>query len=311
MPGWAGPAPFVRLFYGAPFFFVWTDDEGGEQGDPLMPALFALALAPALRSFQEELHPGEQVRAFVDDSVTTSPARIASVLSRLEHHLFASLHIRLHAGKTRVWNSAGVRPPHLPPPPEGSATWVGNPPCLHKTVVCVSLAAPWERTSASLRSSSTFPCSSVLSSSCSLAYMTCKSGGYCCCSVRLLACTTVFGCLFFFAFHLRVQLCSLPNTTATFCAASPSCFTLFPAMPIHSPSADLVSAVRLSTRQLPTSPPGLTRLGHSESVSLTPVTPSLACLMTQHLPRCLSSPCNSPLSLQTPTSLWTLLEAGC
>ena len=36
-------------------------------------------------------------------------------------------------------------------------------------------------------------------------------------------------------------------------------------MPIHSPSADLVSAVRLSTRQLPTSPPGLTRLGHSES----------------------------------------------
>ena len=95
-----------------------------------MPALFALALAPALRSFQEELHPGEQVRAFVDDIyVTTSPARIASVLSRLEHHLFASLRIRLHAGKTRVlWNSAGVRPPHLPPPPEGSATWVGNPP---------------------------------------------------------------------------------------------------------------------------------------------------------------------------------------
>ena len=130
--------PFVRLFYGAPSSFVWTDDEGvshlvsqgegGEQGDPLMPALFALALAPALRSFQEELHPGEHVRAFLDDIyVTTSPARTAPVLSRLEHHLFASLHIRLHAGKTRVWNSAGVRPPHLPPPPEGSTTWVGDP----------------------------------------------------------------------------------------------------------------------------------------------------------------------------------------
>ncbi|OLP88256.1 hypothetical protein AK812_SmicGene30452 [Symbiodinium microadriaticum] len=47
--------PFVRLCYGAPSTFVWTDDEGvshlvsqgegGEQGDPLMPALFALALA--------------------------------------------------------------------------------------------------------------------------------------------------------------------------------------------------------------------------------------------------------------------------
>ena len=39
-----------------------SQGEGGEQGDPLMPALFALALAPAPRSFQEELHPGEHVR---------------------------------------------------------------------------------------------------------------------------------------------------------------------------------------------------------------------------------------------------------
>jgi len=47
--------PFVRVFYGAPCTFVWTDDEGvthlvcqaegGEQGDPLMPALFALGLS--------------------------------------------------------------------------------------------------------------------------------------------------------------------------------------------------------------------------------------------------------------------------
>ena len=111
--------PFVRLFYGAPSSFVWTDDEGvthlvsqaegGEQGDPLMPALFALGLAPALRSFQAELLPesacGLFSTTFMLPHVTTSPARTASVLSRLEHHLFASLHIRLHAGKTRVWNS--------------------------------------------------------------------------------------------------------------------------------------------------------------------------------------------------------------
>ncbi|CAE7878828.1 unnamed protein product [Symbiodinium sp. KB8] len=64
--------------------------EGGEQGDPLMPALFALALAPAPRSFQEELHPGEHVRG---------------PFSR---------------------------------PPLGLVT----PPCPHKTVVCVSFAAP-------------------------------------------------------------------------------------------------------------------------------------------------------------------------
>ena len=216
------------------------------------------------------------MRAFLDDIyVTTSPARPASVLSRLEHHLFASLHIRLHAG-------------------EGSTTWVGDPDLPPQDRGLRVLGSPWERTSTSLRSSSTFPCSTVLSSSCSLAYMACKSRGYCCCSVRLLACTTVFGCS-----HLHSQLCSLPNMTATFCAASPSCFTLCPARPIPCPSprpraptcpcamADLVSAVRLSTRQQPTSPPGLTRLEHSESVSLTPVTSSLACLMTQHLaPHC-------------------------
>ena len=44
--------PFVRLFYGEASEYLWTDDggtthhipqgEGGEQGDPLMPALFAL-----------------------------------------------------------------------------------------------------------------------------------------------------------------------------------------------------------------------------------------------------------------------------
>ena len=230
--------PFVRLLYGAPSSIEWTDDEGvshlvsqgegGEQGDPLMPALFALALAPALRSFQKKLLPGEHVRAFLDDIyVTTSPALTASVLSRLEHHLFASLHIRLHAGKTRVWNSAGVRPPHLPPPPRESTTWVGDPALPPQDRGLRVLGSPL-----SLRSSSTFPCSTVLPSSCSLAYMTCKSRGHCCCYVRLLACTTVFGCL-----HLHSQLCSLPNMTATFCAASPSCFTLLPAMPIPLPQS--------------------------------------------------------------------------
>ncbi|CAE7740103.1 unnamed protein product [Symbiodinium sp. CCMP2592] len=47
--------PFVRLFHGSPSEFVWTDSasnphrvlqaEGGEQGDLLMPALFALGSA--------------------------------------------------------------------------------------------------------------------------------------------------------------------------------------------------------------------------------------------------------------------------
>ena len=44
--------PFVRQFYGQPSMYLWESDdgtvlqieqgEGGEQGDPLMPLLFAL-----------------------------------------------------------------------------------------------------------------------------------------------------------------------------------------------------------------------------------------------------------------------------
>ena len=47
-----GLIPYVRLWYDRQSHFLWTDDarkmhdilqgEGGEKGDPLMPALFAL-----------------------------------------------------------------------------------------------------------------------------------------------------------------------------------------------------------------------------------------------------------------------------
>ena len=47
--------PFVRQFYGIASEYLWRDDagdvhtvaqaEGGEQGDPLMPGLFALGLS--------------------------------------------------------------------------------------------------------------------------------------------------------------------------------------------------------------------------------------------------------------------------
>ncbi|CAK9081723.1 132 kDa protein [Durusdinium trenchii] len=78
--------PFARLFYSQPSTYLWTDDsddhgqthpitqaEGGEQGDPLMPALFSLALDFALRAFQADLLPGERVMAFLDDIYITAP----------------------------------------------------------------------------------------------------------------------------------------------------------------------------------------------------------------------------------------------
>ena len=52
--------PFVRRFYGQPSLHIWEDEvgdvqdipqgEGGDQGDPLMPLLFSLAMHPSLVS---------------------------------------------------------------------------------------------------------------------------------------------------------------------------------------------------------------------------------------------------------------------
>ena len=136
-PDAANVLPFVRLFYGQPSTFLWRDDagvvhrivqaEGGEQGDPLMPALFALGIAPALAALQAEMHPAERVRAFLDDLyVTSPPPRVAHLLCRLQHHFLAQAHIQLNPSKTCVWNAAGVRPASLPAP-AGAQPWVGDP----------------------------------------------------------------------------------------------------------------------------------------------------------------------------------------
>ena len=41
--------------------------EGGEQGDPLMPMLFALGLHPALRAAQARMRAGERIFFCLDD----------------------------------------------------------------------------------------------------------------------------------------------------------------------------------------------------------------------------------------------------
>ena len=95
--------PFVRMFYSQPSTYLWVDAnnhvhhvhqaEGGEQGDPLMPALFSLGLDFALRAFQAELQPGERVAAFLDDLyVTAQPHRIRHLFDRLAHPSLAAPH---------------------------------------------------------------------------------------------------------------------------------------------------------------------------------------------------------------------------
>ena len=71
--------PSVCLFYGLPSTFVW------QQGDPLMPALFAPGISPALFAWQSELRPDEAVRAFLDDNhVSTTCSRMRAFASMLQ-----------------------------------------------------------------------------------------------------------------------------------------------------------------------------------------------------------------------------------
>ena len=113
---------FVRMFYGQPSLYIWEDDEGtvheihqaegGEQGDALMPLLFALGQHSVLASVQEGLAPGDLLFAFLDDVyVKTLPARVGAVDASVEGELFRHAGIRVHGGKTCVWNSARIRPP--------------------------------------------------------------------------------------------------------------------------------------------------------------------------------------------------------
>ncbi len=116
--------PFVRLSYASPTRYVWTNDagedkfvdqgEGGEQGDPLMPLLFALGIHDALHEVAQRLRPGEDISAFLDDVyVLCSPDRVRDIYDMLSEALQRVAGIELHNGKTKVWNRAGREPPRL------------------------------------------------------------------------------------------------------------------------------------------------------------------------------------------------------
>ena len=127
--------PFVRTFYGQPSQYVWHDDqgrhhlisqaEGGEQGDPLMPALFSLGQSRALQAIHSQLHPTEMLLAYLDDIyAVVAPDRVRTVYDVMANELRTHTRIQLNSGKTRVWNAAGATPPGLEA--LGPEVWVGN-----------------------------------------------------------------------------------------------------------------------------------------------------------------------------------------
>jgi len=152
LPALSPLLPFARLWYARESVYLWcagehshriSQSEGGEQGDPLMPALFSVALAPALHDLQRELRPSEQVLAYLDDVyILASPDRVALLYRRLEELIWQRARLRLNASKTRVWNAAGVLPDAVPQLAPDSAVWVGDPALSPEQRGLVALGVP-------------------------------------------------------------------------------------------------------------------------------------------------------------------------
>ena len=108
------------MFHGAPSEYLWEDScgtvhripqgEGGELGDALMPLLFAVGQHSALEEASAQLLPGEHLFAFHDDIyMVTMPERVGAVYAIVEEQLRTRARIRIHGGKTKVWNRGGER----------------------------------------------------------------------------------------------------------------------------------------------------------------------------------------------------------
>ena len=86
------------MFHGAPSEYLWEDSngathripqgEGGEQGDALMPLLFAVGQHTALEEASAQLWPGERIFAHLDDIyLVTMPERVGAVYAIVEEQL--------------------------------------------------------------------------------------------------------------------------------------------------------------------------------------------------------------------------------
>ena len=65
----------------------------------------------ALQEVQGRLHPNERLFAYLDDVyVVSKPDRVGAIYTVLQEALWTHARIRVHGGKTHVWNLAGQKP---------------------------------------------------------------------------------------------------------------------------------------------------------------------------------------------------------
>ena len=106
--------PYARQFYAEPSSYTWYDDvgvahevlqaEGGEQGDPLMPALHSLAQHPALADTQALLSEGEPCLRSWTTSTSSPPLSVSSVSG------LSLLPFKLLCGSTPAYSCTPAKP---------------------------------------------------------------------------------------------------------------------------------------------------------------------------------------------------------
>ena len=121
MEGGGAVLPFVRMFYGSRSEYLWEDnegnvhsipqEEGGEQGDTMMPLLFCLGQQEVLQAVQRQLQAGERLFVHLDDvHVVTRPHGRGGGVQDSGGSFECVL---LHSHPQREdedWNKSGVRP---------------------------------------------------------------------------------------------------------------------------------------------------------------------------------------------------------
>ncbi|CAE7208645.1 Faim2 [Symbiodinium necroappetens] len=158
-PALAGLLPYAALFYGSPSTYIFYDaeghahdvqqGEGGEQGDPLMPSLFALGQHMPTSSAARDQSSTSPVEHYLCVHMRSSTryhpvGQFAIVREALARHA----NIQVHLGKTRAWNSVGEEPPGLlevlPPRGPENPCWTGNwaLPAAEQGVHMVVLGSP-------------------------------------------------------------------------------------------------------------------------------------------------------------------------
>lgn len=110
-------AHWVQFCYGQPaLLFSGTDiltaSTGVQQGDPIGPLLFSLALHPLLKDLSNTLPPHSRILAYLDDQLisTNSPRNAVKALKWL-HEVGPQYGLHVSPSKSMIWC---LRPPLVP-----------------------------------------------------------------------------------------------------------------------------------------------------------------------------------------------------